>query len=441
MLIFNKNNVMLYAAYGSNLHPERLRARVRSAALKGIATLAGWELKFHKRGMDGSAKCNIVACPGGRVEVAVYRLDSAQLWRLDRAEGMGRGYQHLKLAAAGFGPVLTYRADEAYIDESLQPFTWYHAYVVAGCEYHGFDPAYVGPLRDHPHIDDPDAARQREHLARIRRFRPGHAGSANRRWLSNGFAGIVAPESDEEATMTKELLSSRQDLVDAKDRFRKAAEKSVKDLVRERERLKARIKRANAQAARTRAQLKAKAERLAKTVKEKAAQELKDQQARLKQTLDATVAEAKTMRENLALARDDLARARRHLARALYIDKVFGLIEKQMAKLKADIVKKAEKKAKKKAASRKKAKRKKTAKKTAVKRAPAKKTSSKKKATSKRKATSKKKATRKKAPARKKAATRKKTAARKKVPARKKAARKATAKKARTRAKAARKKT
>lgn len=168
---------MLYAAYGSNLHPGRLHARVPSAELAGTAAVPGWKLKFHKRGMDGSAKCNIVPRAQSLIRVAVYRLGSGELWRLDHAEGLGRGYDHFELTVAEFGPVLTYRAAEAYVDDRLMPFTWYHAYVMAGCEYHAFEPEYVEPLRDHPHVDDPDAARQREHLGRIRRFQRRHAGS------------------------------------------------------------------------------------------------------------------------------------------------------------------------------------------------------------------------------------------------------------------------
>ena len=41
---------MLYAAYGSNLHPVRLSARVRAARLLGAGSVTGWELRFNKRG-------------------------------------------------------------------------------------------------------------------------------------------------------------------------------------------------------------------------------------------------------------------------------------------------------------------------------------------------------------------------------------------------------
>ena len=49
---------LLYFAYGSNLHPERLRERVPSAESLGVARLEAHVLRFHKRGRDGSGKCD-----------------------------------------------------------------------------------------------------------------------------------------------------------------------------------------------------------------------------------------------------------------------------------------------------------------------------------------------------------------------------------------------
>src|SRR6187551_384352 len=49
---------ILYFAYGSNMAPQRLQARVPSATVVGVAVLRGYQLKFHKSGKDGSAKCD-----------------------------------------------------------------------------------------------------------------------------------------------------------------------------------------------------------------------------------------------------------------------------------------------------------------------------------------------------------------------------------------------
>lgn len=48
-------------AYGSNMSPERIRARAPSAVFVTKAYLEGYVLEFLKPGMDGSGKCNV--CP------------------------------------------------------------------------------------------------------------------------------------------------------------------------------------------------------------------------------------------------------------------------------------------------------------------------------------------------------------------------------------------
>ena len=50
---------MKYFAYGSNMHPARLKARLPNIlCISGIFTLPGHTLRFHKVGKDRSAKCD-----------------------------------------------------------------------------------------------------------------------------------------------------------------------------------------------------------------------------------------------------------------------------------------------------------------------------------------------------------------------------------------------
>ena len=72
---------VIYFAYGSNLCFPRLRARVPGVRALGPALLRGHELRWHKRGTDGSGKCSIVKV-GGDVIV----LDTFQGQRM-RASG------------------------------------------------------------------------------------------------------------------------------------------------------------------------------------------------------------------------------------------------------------------------------------------------------------------------------------------------------------------
>ena len=82
---------MRYAAYGSNLHPFRIKERVPSARLLGPAFHAGLGLRFRKLGVDQSAKCTI-DLSGSGVHFAVYEMSIADKCVLDRIEGVGRGH-------------------------------------------------------------------------------------------------------------------------------------------------------------------------------------------------------------------------------------------------------------------------------------------------------------------------------------------------------------
>lgn len=83
-----------YLAYGSNLHPLRLVRRVPSARLVGTVPLPGYRLAFHKRGMDGSAKCDLELADesGSLAYGAVYSVAAQDIHGLDRLEDLGAGY-------------------------------------------------------------------------------------------------------------------------------------------------------------------------------------------------------------------------------------------------------------------------------------------------------------------------------------------------------------
>jgi hypothetical protein len=155
-----------YLAYGSNLHLSRMQRRVPSALTRGVVALPGWRLHFHKRGKDGSGKCNVVetGAPGDCVHGVVYRIAAREKPLLDRAEGLGSGYELRRLRVASHGEAFLYVAAPSHIDECLQPFSWYKAYVVEGARFHGLPDAYLEDLAAAEALADPDAGRQREHL-------------------------------------------------------------------------------------------------------------------------------------------------------------------------------------------------------------------------------------------------------------------------------------
>lgn len=137
---------MLYFAYGSNMLRARLQRRVPSAERVGTAQLSGHQLRFNKIGVDGSGKCN-AHCTGNdkdRVYGVVYEMHEAELPRLDAAEGVR--YDRIRVEVEAEGRRLeaaTYRAQTAWVDDAMAPYTWYLAFVTEGAMQHGLPGDYT----------------------------------------------------------------------------------------------------------------------------------------------------------------------------------------------------------------------------------------------------------------------------------------------------------
>ncbi|MBA2661713.1 MAG: gamma-glutamylcyclotransferase [Bradymonadaceae bacterium] len=154
--------VLTYFAYGSNMLSNRLRGRVPSARPIGPAELHGWSLRFHKRGADGSAKCNVVLEPGGLVNGVLFEIAHAEKRRLDLAEGLGSGYEQATVSVTSLlGAVegFLYVASASHIDEGLAPFDWYKDFVIYGALEHRLAIDYIGRLRAIEALSDPDVGR------------------------------------------------------------------------------------------------------------------------------------------------------------------------------------------------------------------------------------------------------------------------------------------
>ncbi len=151
---------MLYAAYGSNLHPLRLTRRIASARLVATRFLPDWSLHFHKRSADGSGKCNILK-GGDGVHFAVFDIGAADKLVLDSVEGVGAGYSNASLNIPGLGDCATYIAQASHIDDSLAPYDWYRELVLAGARLHRFPGEYLDRIEATPARIDPDVERRR----------------------------------------------------------------------------------------------------------------------------------------------------------------------------------------------------------------------------------------------------------------------------------------
>lgn len=157
-----------YFAYGSNLHLFRMRRRVPSCRALGLATLTGYKLYFHKRGQDGSGKCNAFYTGRSldRVMGVVYEMAAAERVYLDLAEGLGKGYdletRWVTLQNAE-QEIFFYAAQPNYIDDSLKPFSWYKELVIQGSRMHRLPELYINTIMQLQSIPDPDQTRADEH--------------------------------------------------------------------------------------------------------------------------------------------------------------------------------------------------------------------------------------------------------------------------------------
>lgn len=139
----------LYFAYGSNMLTSRLRERCPSAQPIGMATLPGYALKWHKRSKkDGSGKCDVVKDAAATVCGVLFEIDCSEKPVLDRAEGLGNGYEQADFTVLRDTQPITARAYVATdIDDSLKPLKWYRDFVVDGAVEHGLPEAYIAALK------------------------------------------------------------------------------------------------------------------------------------------------------------------------------------------------------------------------------------------------------------------------------------------------------
>ena len=154
---------MHYFAYGSNMSVARLRMRTPSARKVGLFRLASHDLRFHKRGADGSGKCD--AFETGKLRDCVlgslFLIDPSDRLHLDLAEGLGYGYDEKWVTVSDHAGAsvraLTYCATA--IDDSLNPYSWYLNHVIVGARETGLPDHYLRRIEKTVSVEDPDAQR------------------------------------------------------------------------------------------------------------------------------------------------------------------------------------------------------------------------------------------------------------------------------------------
>lgn len=171
---FSRPGRLLYYAYGSNLHPARLGARIPSSQLIGVAELSGYQLAFHKRGADLSGKCNAVCSSnaGDTLLGALFSMNGSEKPILDKIEGAGYVVSEIVVThERKTYQAFMYVAQTACIDESLLPYQWYKDFVSLGAQFLCFSDHYLKSINSIAAIADDNAERhaRNEKILRLMR--------------------------------------------------------------------------------------------------------------------------------------------------------------------------------------------------------------------------------------------------------------------------------
>ena len=145
----------------------RLKQRAPSAVYIECYTLYQHDLRFHKAGNDGSAKCNayFTGDDDDKVVGALFTINQSDKRALDQAEGLGNGYDEKVVrvfAKDGSSQrATTYIA--SHIGESLKPYSWYVNHVLIGAVEIALPEDYVREkIKVIETIEDKDSSRDKQ---------------------------------------------------------------------------------------------------------------------------------------------------------------------------------------------------------------------------------------------------------------------------------------
>lgn len=128
-------------------------SRCPSAKFLSVGTLGGWQLVFNKKSKDGSSKANLQRLNSARVWGVVWSIDDVDKPALDRAEGLGRGYEQMavKVFSEDLGEIecLAYVAlEQKYLESKLGPHSWYSELVLLGAHQWSLPPEWIKTLEE-----------------------------------------------------------------------------------------------------------------------------------------------------------------------------------------------------------------------------------------------------------------------------------------------------
>ena len=149
----------MYAAYGSNLDPERMSRRAPHSPLRGFGWLVGWRLTFggEEHGWEGPLT-TVVEDEGHQTYVALYDLTSTDERTLDEWEGVAIGlFRKIRVRVQTLdGEAVTW----VYVLDAYEggvPSARYLGMIADAAEAGGAPADYVTGLRSRPcaPVDEP----------------------------------------------------------------------------------------------------------------------------------------------------------------------------------------------------------------------------------------------------------------------------------------------
>jgi gamma-glutamylcyclotransferase (GGCT)/AIG2-like uncharacterized protein YtfP len=142
----------LYAAYGSNLDPDRMALRAPHSPLRGSGWLVGWRLTFGGADLGWEGPLGtVVEDVGHQVYVALYDLIPADEQALDEWEGQDIGlWTKIKVRVSTLDGDVTAWIYVLNAYEGGLPSARYLGMLAEAAEVGGAPDDYVGELRARP---------------------------------------------------------------------------------------------------------------------------------------------------------------------------------------------------------------------------------------------------------------------------------------------------
>jgi hypothetical protein len=141
----------------------RLKQRTPSAKRCGSFKLLAHSLRFHKVGQDKSGKCDAfyTANQSDYVLGALFEIDEVDKIYLDKAEGLGFGYdeKEVTLLDSQNQVISAFLYIATHIDAEIKPYSWYKNHVLIGALESNLTEEYIDKIKSVKSFEDLDKNR------------------------------------------------------------------------------------------------------------------------------------------------------------------------------------------------------------------------------------------------------------------------------------------